>query len=96
MSILLTAFAIADEQSRIPKVLSDSRSVGWKPNATADWKPAVQDSAYRRPSWRLSCEHLAHGVRDSGRAISNPKSSFGLEKRWLEAQRDRRLEVSGT
>jgi hypothetical protein len=30
------------EQRRNPKVSLDSRSVGWKHNATAGWKPAVQ------------------------------------------------------
>jgi nickel-type superoxide dismutase maturation protease len=50
---------------------------------------------YRCPSWR-SCEHLAHTVRDSGRTTRKPESCFRLEMRWLEAQRDRRLETSGT
>jgi hypothetical protein len=47
------------------------------------------------PSWRLSCEHLARTVRDSGRTTWNPERSFGLETRWLEAQLYRRLETSG-
>jgi hypothetical protein len=33
--ILLTLFAIADEQRRNRRVTSDSKSVGWKHNATA-------------------------------------------------------------
>jgi uroporphyrinogen-III synthase len=33
---------------------------------------------YRCPSWRLSCEHLAHTVRESGRTFSKPKITSGL------------------
>jgi hypothetical protein len=42
VSILLAPFAIADDYGRSPNVVSDSKCVGWKHNATAGWKPAVQ------------------------------------------------------
>jgi hypothetical protein len=71
--------------------------VGWKHNGTAGWKPAV-------PSFQRTAVHLggcpvsilAHTVRDSGRTTWKPQHCFGLEMRWLEAQRDRRQDGSGT